>query len=119
MLHDARGALAADNAAINRVPRIALDKSDAAVLQVHFDAAAAGAHVAGRVFDLVGDARRGIDLFPRRPVIAPAFAKLHAPIIHDRRPETQSKMRSLYGCCWMPRSAGVCGASLVGRPRSR
>src|SRR5438874_13421717 len=105
MLHDARGALAADDAAINRVPRIAPDKSDAAVLQVDFDAAAAGAHVAGRVFDLVGDARRGIDLFPRRPVIAPAFAKLHALITPDRRPETQSKKGLGFGVFLDPPTA--------------
>ena len=77
LLHDAGGALAADHAAIDRVLRIALDVADAAVLQMHFDAAAAGAHVAGRVFDLVGDARRGIDLLPRRPVVPPTFEKTH------------------------------------------
>src|SRR5207237_6250144 len=43
MLHDPRGALAADHAVIDRVARVALDETDAAVLQMHFDAAAAGA----------------------------------------------------------------------------
>src|SRR4051812_36771308 len=42
-----------------------------------FDAAAAGAHIAGRVLDLVRDTRRGLDLFFRRPVIAPAIEQTH------------------------------------------
>ena len=78
LLHDPRGALAADHAAVDRVLRVALDVADAAVLQVHFDAAAAGAHVAGRVLDLVGDARRGVDHLARRPVLAPLFEQTHA-----------------------------------------
>ena len=48
------GALAAQHAAVDRVVAIALDVADAAVLQMNFDAAAAGAHVAGGVLDLVG-----------------------------------------------------------------
>src|SRR5437868_13040824 len=78
MLHDPGRALAADHAMIDRVARVALDVADAAVLQMHFDAAAAGAHVAGGVFDLVGDFRRGVDRLLGRPVIVPAFAKIHA-----------------------------------------
>src|SRR5262245_12840362 len=34
------------------------------------DAAAAGAHVAGRVLDLVGDSGRGVELFTRRKIVA-------------------------------------------------
>ena len=45
--HDAGRALAAEHALVHRVVRVALDVADAAVLQVDFDAAAAGAHVAG------------------------------------------------------------------------
>ena len=55
VVHDAGGALAADHATVHRVVRIAVDVADAAVLQVHTDAAAAGAHVAGGVLHLVGD----------------------------------------------------------------
>src|SRR3954447_10255341 len=58
--------------------RITLDKADAAVLQVHFDAAAACAHVAGRVLDLIGNARRGVDLLAGRPVITPNFEQTHS-----------------------------------------
>src|SRR3954454_858695 len=43
-----------------------------------FDAAAAGAHIAGRVFDLIRDARRGLDLLLRRPVVAPAIEQTHS-----------------------------------------
>src|SRR3546814_14515615 len=45
---------------------IALQVADLAVLQVDVDAAAAGAHVAGRLLDLVCNLRAGIDLLWRR-----------------------------------------------------
>src|SRR5207302_6685618 len=54
MRHDAGGALAADHPAVDRVIAVAVDVADAAILQVHPDAAAAGAHVAGGGLDLVG-----------------------------------------------------------------
>ena len=54
VLHDASAALRAEHASIDRVVAVALDIGDArlavgAVLQVDVDAAAAGAHVAGRL----------------------------------------------------------------------
>src|SRR3546814_4375216 len=45
---------------------IALQVADLAVLQVDVDAAAAGAHVAGRLLDLVCDLRAGVDVLWRR-----------------------------------------------------
>src|SRR3546814_2541314 len=45
---------------------IALQVADLAVLQVDVDAAAAGAHVAGRLLDLVCNLRAGIDVLWRR-----------------------------------------------------
>ncbi len=59
--HDAGGALGAQHALVHRVIAVALDVADAAVLQMHLDAAAAGAHVAGRGGDLVVHHRRQID----------------------------------------------------------
>ena len=59
--HDAGGALGAQDAAVDRVIPVALDVSNRAVPHVDLDAAAAGALITGREFDLVGDRRRGID----------------------------------------------------------
>ena len=61
VLHDAGRALAAQDALVDRMVLVALDVADLAVLHVHLDAAAAGAHVTGRVFHLVGDFRRKLD----------------------------------------------------------
>ena len=58
VLHDAGGALGAEDAAVDRVVAVALDVAHLAAGQVHVDAAAAGAHVARRLADLVR-ARRG------------------------------------------------------------
>ncbi len=49
LLHDARRALGADHALVQRVVRVALDIAQLAIAQVDADAAAAGAHVAGGV----------------------------------------------------------------------
>ncbi len=54
VLHDAGRALAAQHALVHRVIAVAVDVADLAVLQVHANAAAAGAHVAGGGLDLVG-----------------------------------------------------------------
>ncbi len=67
VLHDAGAALAADHAAVHRVVLVAVDVADLAVLDVHVDAAPAGAHVAGRFRDAVGDRRRGLDAVALRP----------------------------------------------------
>src|SRR5579864_2738994 len=48
LFHDPRRALRADHALIERVIRVAVDIADFAVAQMHADAAAARAHVAGR-----------------------------------------------------------------------
>ncbi len=61
VLHDPGGALAADHAAIHRVALVTLDVADLSVGDMHVDAAAAGAHVAGGLLHLVGDERRGVD----------------------------------------------------------
>ena len=59
--HDSGGALGAQDSLVHRVVAVAFDVADAAVLQVHLDAAAAGAHVAGRGRDLVVHLRRIVD----------------------------------------------------------
>ncbi len=48
VVHDPCGSLAADHAVVHRMRGIAVDVADAAVLQVHPDAAPARAHVARR-----------------------------------------------------------------------
>src|ERR1700733_9286335 len=79
-MHDPGRALAADHAVVYRMRLVALDVADAAVLQMYLDAATAGAHVAGRVFDLVRDHRGCLDLLTRLPIVPPAFAP--ALVIH-------------------------------------
>ena len=59
--HDAGRALAADHALVDWVVAVAVDVADSTVLQVHPDAAAAGAHVAGGGLDLVGSRHRQRD----------------------------------------------------------
>jgi len=59
--HDAGGTLGAEHALVHRMVAVALDVADAPVLQVHFDAAAAGAHVAGGGLHRVARRRRGVD----------------------------------------------------------
>ena len=61
VVHDAGRTLGTQDAAVDRVVAVAFDVADGAVAQVHLDAAAAGAHVAGRVLDVVADRRRGVD----------------------------------------------------------
>ena len=60
MLHDAGGTLAADDALVHWVVRIAVDIGDAAVLQLNPDATAAGAHVAGGGLHFVPVLGRGV-----------------------------------------------------------
>ena len=55
MLHDAGRTFRAQNTAIDRVIRIAFDITDLPVLDMDIDPAAASAHIAGRLFDLVAD----------------------------------------------------------------
>src|SRR5262245_57350322 len=62
MLHDARRTLAADHALVHRMGTIALDIFDGTVLEINFDPATAGAHVAGGGLDLVPGLERGVDL---------------------------------------------------------
>ena len=59
LLHDPRGSLGADHAAVDRMVRVAVDVAQLAVAQVHPDAAPAGAHVAGGRLDLVHRVGRG------------------------------------------------------------
>ena len=62
-LHDPRRALGAEHALVHRVIAIALDIRDLAILHVHVDAAAAGAHVAGGLAHLVGNVGRSVDMW--------------------------------------------------------
>ncbi len=60
MLHDPGAALGAEDAAVHGMVAVALDIGDlpgavGLILHVDVDAAAAGAHVAGRLADFVGD----------------------------------------------------------------
>ena len=66
VLHDAGRALAAQHALVHGMVAVALDVADLAVLQVHANAAAAGAHVAGGGLDLVGRRLRQGDFRFRR-----------------------------------------------------
>src|SRR5437763_16792092 len=61
MLHDPRGALAADDALVHRMIAIAFDIFDGAVLEIDLYPAAAGAHVAGGGLDLVPGLGRSVD----------------------------------------------------------
>ena len=61
VLHDARGTLAADHALVHGVVAVAFDVFDRAILQIHLDAATAGAHVAGGCLDLVPGLDLGVD----------------------------------------------------------
>ena len=54
-LHDPRRAFGTEHALVDRVIAVAFDVGDLTVLQMHIDPAAAGAHVAGGLFDLVRD----------------------------------------------------------------
>ena len=54
VLHDAGRALAAQHALVDRMIAVAVDVADLAVLQVHPNAATAGAHVTGGGLDFVG-----------------------------------------------------------------
>ena len=58
MLHDACAALGAEHALVYRMIAVALDIGNLAVLHVHIDAAATGAHVASGFAHLIGDFRR-------------------------------------------------------------
>ena len=62
VVHDPGRALGAENTFVDRVIAVAFDVADGAVLQMHLDAAAARAHVAGGALDLVVDLGRGVDL---------------------------------------------------------
>src|SRR5215471_4729631 len=77
LLHDPGCALAADYAAIDRVIAIPFDVTNTSVLEMNFDAAPAGTHVAGRAFDLVGHFWRGIKRLVRRKILAQPAAKSH------------------------------------------
>jgi len=69
MLHDAGRAFGAQHTAIDRVIAVTLDIADLrlavfAGAQMHIDAAAAGAHVAGGLSDVVGHMRRKVHSVP-------------------------------------------------------
>src|SRR5438105_2758753 len=87
LLHDAGGALAADHAAVNGMVPVALDVADRTVLQMHFDPAAARAHVTGRALHFVGDPRRSIDQLLRREIVTQPAGERHAP---PREPKYRS-----------------------------
>ena len=62
MLHDTGRSLGTENALVHRMVAVALDVTDLAVTKMNIYAAAAGAHVAGRLPDLVTDMGGGVDL---------------------------------------------------------
>ena len=63
MLLDACCTLAADYAFVHWVIAVAINISNLAIFQMHFDAATAGAHVASGCFDLVPIFGAGVDLW--------------------------------------------------------
>ncbi len=60
VVHDAGRALAAQHALIDRMGLVALDIADAPILEMHANAATAGAHVTSGGLNLVGDLRRQV-----------------------------------------------------------
>ncbi len=123
LLHDAGRALGAEHAPVHRMGAVAFDVAETAVLEVHPDPAAAGAHVAGAADDLVGDDGRQRDLgfhgqsgAPMRrrwsEALARPTAEAHlATARADRqgRPELGAVERSTPLSSWNRRA--------VGRPR--
>ena len=109
MLHDPGRALAAQHALVDRVVAVALDVANLAVLQVHLDAATAGAHVAGRGLDLVVHRRRQIDCrFSRCQRALPRVCRDHGLLYY---------ILLIYNMCLASENCqfgGVCGASLDG-----
>src|SRR5262249_41911330 len=73
LVHDARGALAAEAAAVYRGRGFPPDMADGTVLELLFDPAPPGAHIESGVFALVRPRRGRLDDLARPPVIAPAF----------------------------------------------
>ncbi len=88
MLHDPGRALRAQHALVDGMVPVALDVADAAILQMDLDAAAAGAHVAGREFDLVGARRVRLDRlvakFPRLHGVLPLWGSGVRGVIEGR-----------------------------------
>ena len=78
--HDAGAALAAEHALIHRMIGIAFNIAHPPILQVHANAAATGAHVAGGGFHLIADRRRIGD-----PIRCAAI--WHTLILHFSRKE--------------------------------
>ena len=62
VLHDPGAALGTQDALVDRVIAVALDIGDLALLHMHVNAAAARAHVAGRLADLVRHGRAEIEI---------------------------------------------------------
>ena len=82
--HDAGRALGAEHAAIDRMVAIALDIAKRAVFQMDLDAAAAGAHVAGRVGDLIADRLGIVDRVPVAEPASPSPARTLGVILSTR-----------------------------------
>ena len=61
VVHDPGRTLCAKYSLVHRMAAVALDVANLAVLEMNFDATAAGAHVAGRLGNFVTNARRGVD----------------------------------------------------------
>jgi hypothetical protein len=76
LLHDARGALGADHALVERMIGVALDVADLAIAQGDADTAAAGAHVTGGVLDL--DAAVAVGGFVQR--IMEGLGRMHGDV---------------------------------------
>ena len=77
VLHDAGGTLAAQHALIHRMIAVAFYVADAAVLQMHLNAATAGTHVARCAFDIVaGGCRERNRRFGRTQASNPASDRI-------------------------------------------
>ena len=88
VLHDARGALAAQHALVDGVVGVPLDVTHLPVAHVHADTAAAGTHVTGGFVDFVGDFGGGVYSFlgeeghARIPAVLPgAGESIHLSIL--------------------------------------
>src|SRR5262249_18266220 len=85
VIHEPGRALGAEHAPVDRMVAIALYVADPPVLQMHLDAAAAGAHVAGGPLDLVGDGAGKLDLLFGRGHVSSLLVSTHRRYIPIRR----------------------------------
>ena len=73
MLHDPGGTFGTKNTLVDGMVLVSLDIFDLAILHMHVDAAAAGAHVAGRLADFVRNLRAWTGFYLCRQEISPGL----------------------------------------------